>query len=179
MSTALSRVAAEPFSPLAEQSAGEAVDATDVDGPSETTSKDLTYITGSGVTEGDVETALARAISGLHAIGMEIGDPTSVEQGAVVAAHDDTIAVEGASSVRLRSMPVREARGSSGGRRTAISMVRMPGGAHGPAHVRMSRQNVAWGLFVLTMCGWRCPLDARPRRSRSTKKEPSDECDER
>ncbi len=73
------------------------VDATDVDGPNETTSKDLTYITGSGLTEGDVETALARAISGLHALGMEIGDPTSVEQGAVVAAHVAVFAQAGLS----------------------------------------------------------------------------------
>jgi hypothetical protein len=72
----------------------EAVVVTDVDGPNETTSKDLTYITGSGLTEGDVETALERALSGLRAIGMEVGDPTPVEQGAVVAAHDDTIAVQ-------------------------------------------------------------------------------------
>jgi hypothetical protein len=72
----------------------EAVDATDVDGPNETTSKDLSYLTGSGLTEGDVEAALARAISGLHADGMEVGDPTPVEDGAVVAAHDDTIAVQ-------------------------------------------------------------------------------------
>lgn len=74
--------------------AGEAVDATDVDGPNETTSKDLTYITGSGFTEGDVETALERAISGLRADGMEVGDPTPIEEGAVVAAHDDAIAVQ-------------------------------------------------------------------------------------
>lgn len=71
----------------------EAVDATDVDGPNETTSKDLTYITGSGLTDGGVETALERAISGLLADGMEVGDPTPVQDGAVVAAHDDTIAV--------------------------------------------------------------------------------------
>jgi hypothetical protein len=72
----------------------EAADAIDVDGPNETTSKDVTYFTGSGLTEGDVETALARAVSGLLALGMEVGDPTPVEQGAVVAAHDDTIAVQ-------------------------------------------------------------------------------------
>jgi hypothetical protein len=71
----------------------EAADVTDVDGPNETTSKDLTYITGSGLTEGDVQTALERAISGLRVIGMEVEDPTPVEQGAVVAAHDGTIAV--------------------------------------------------------------------------------------
>jgi hypothetical protein len=72
----------------------EAVGLTDVDGPNETTSKDLTYITGSGLTEGDVETALERAISGLRADGMEVGDPTPAGEGAVVAAHDDTIAVK-------------------------------------------------------------------------------------
>jgi hypothetical protein len=72
----------------------EAVDATDVDGPNETTSKDLSYITGSGLTEGDVEAALERAISGLRADGMEVGDPTPIEHGAVVAAHDDTIAMQ-------------------------------------------------------------------------------------
>lgn len=70
------------------------VQVTHVDGPTETTSKDLTYITGSGFTEGDVETALKRAISGLLANGMEVEDPTPVEEGAVVAAHDDTIAVQ-------------------------------------------------------------------------------------
>lgn len=41
-----------------------------------------------------METALERAISGSRADGMEVGDPTPVQQGAVVAAHDDTIAVQ-------------------------------------------------------------------------------------
>jgi hypothetical protein len=72
----------------------EAVDASEVDGPNETTSKDLTYITGSGFIEGDVETALERVVSGLSADGMEVGDPSAVEDGAVVTAHDDTIAVQ-------------------------------------------------------------------------------------
>lgn len=72
----------------------EAVGASEVDGPNETTSKDLTYITGSGLVEGDVDMALERAIDGLRADGMEVGTSTPVEEGAVVAAHDDTIAVQ-------------------------------------------------------------------------------------
>jgi hypothetical protein len=51
-----------------------AVDVDDLDGPNETTSKDVTYLTGSGLVEGDPDAAVDRAVSGLRAAGWEVSE---------------------------------------------------------------------------------------------------------
>lgn len=49
-----------------------AVDVDELDGPNETTSKHITYLTGRGLVEGDPEAAADRAVSGLRDAGWEV-----------------------------------------------------------------------------------------------------------
>lgn len=53
----------------------------DVDGPNVTTSKDVSYLTGSGVVDGDPESAAEQVASGLRDDGWDVSEPAPAAAG--------------------------------------------------------------------------------------------------
>jgi len=78
-----------------------AVAASGVDGPDETTSKDVTYLTGSGLVDSDVDAAVEQVASGLRAEGWEVTDPQPAGDGTAVVASDGNVAVQFAAFSRV------------------------------------------------------------------------------
>ena len=56
----------------------------DVDGPNETTSKDVSYLTGSGFVDGDPDIAVEQVAAGLRDDGWDVSEPTPVGEGMTV-----------------------------------------------------------------------------------------------
>jgi len=75
-----------------------AVAASGVDGPDETTSKD---VTGSGLVDSDVDAAVEQVASGLRAEGWEVTDPQPAGDGTAVVASDGNVAVQFAAFSRV------------------------------------------------------------------------------
>lgn len=67
-------------------SVGDAAGATDLDGPNQTTSKDITYVTGTGVVTGSPDEASAALVVALEADGWDVGEPEASGGGVVVVA---------------------------------------------------------------------------------------------
>ena len=66
----------------------------DVDGPNVTTSKDVSYLTGSGVVDGDPESAAEQIASGLRNDGWDVSDPAPIGEGMTVVANDGDVVVQ-------------------------------------------------------------------------------------
>lgn len=72
----------------------EAADVDEVDGPNETTSKDVSYLTGSGLIDGDPASAVEQVAAGLRDDGWDVSEPTPAGEGMAVVANDGTVAVQ-------------------------------------------------------------------------------------
>ena len=74
----------------------EAADVGDVDGPNVTTSKDVSYLTGSGVVDGDPESAAEQVASGLRDDGWDVSVPAPAGggEGMTVVANDGNVVVQ-------------------------------------------------------------------------------------
>jgi hypothetical protein len=67
----------------------------DVDGPNVTTSKDVSYLTGSGVVDGDPESAAEQVASGLRDDGWDVSEPAPAAWGGMtVVANDGNVVVQ-------------------------------------------------------------------------------------
>jgi len=68
----------------------------DVDGPNVTTSKDVSYLTGSGVVDGDPASAAEQVASGLRDDGWDVSEPAPAGggDGMTVVANDGNIVVQ-------------------------------------------------------------------------------------
>lgn len=63
-----------------------ASNATDVDGPDQTTSKDINYVTGTGLVAGTPDEASAAVAGSLEANGWDVSEPTPTEGGLIIVA---------------------------------------------------------------------------------------------
>jgi hypothetical protein len=68
----------------------------DVDGPNVTTSKDVSYLTGSGVVDGDPESAAEQVASGLRDDGWDVSEPAPAGggNGMTVVANDGNVVIQ-------------------------------------------------------------------------------------
>ncbi|HSL74451.1 MAG TPA: hypothetical protein VK853_08285 [Ilumatobacteraceae bacterium] len=66
----------------------------DVDGPNVTTSKDVSYLTGSGVVDGNPESAAEQVASGLRDDGWDVSEPAPIGEGMTVVASDGNVVVQ-------------------------------------------------------------------------------------
>jgi hypothetical protein len=68
--------------------------ASDVDGPNETTSKDVSYLTGSALVDGEPEVAAEQVAAGLRDDGWEVSEPAPLDEGMTVVANDGDVVVQ-------------------------------------------------------------------------------------
>ena len=68
----------------------------DVDGPNLTTSKDVSYLTGSGLVDGHPESAAEQVASGLRDDGWDVSEPTPAGggDGMTVVANDGNVVIQ-------------------------------------------------------------------------------------